>query len=124
MQCEKCEGTIPEEEVFRHGGKNYCEDCFVELRSVPKTCDPMAVRSARLTREIMGQGGENGLLPLQRQIYQHVKEAGKAKREEITQKFDLSQEELEKHVAVLRHCELIRATKVDGEVYITTFDNE
>jgi len=37
MKCEKCTSEIPEGEVFRYGGKNYCEDCYVEIRSVPKT---------------------------------------------------------------------------------------
>ncbi len=122
MECEKCGIEIPEEEVFRHGGKNYCEDCFVEIRSIPKTCDPMKVRSARLTRQLTGQGEANGLLPVQQNIYNFVKEKGKAKREEIMENFELTEEDLQKHVAVLRHCELIRAAKIGQEVYITTFN--
>ena len=122
MICEQCQQELPEEEAFKHAGKTVCEDCYVDLVSVPKTCDPMAVRSARLTRELQGQTGEDGLLPIQKQIYSFLKEQGQATREEIAEQFELSPKELEKHFAVLRHCELARGFKEGQTVYLTTMN--
>ena len=119
MLCEKCGEEISGEEVFKHAGKNYCEDCYIEAISVPQACDPMAVRSARLTRERLGHKGTDGLLPVQKEIYNYLKEHGKATREQISQEFKLDQKELEKHFSILRHCELTKGMKVGNTIYMT-----
>ncbi|NLA26797.1 MAG: hypothetical protein GX878_05320 [Firmicutes bacterium] len=119
MSCEKCGMKISEAEKFDHGGKKYCEDCYIEIVSVPKTCDPMAVRSARLTRERFGQKGTEGLLPIQNKIYSYLKERGRATREQVGQEFGLHEKELEKHFAVLRHCELVKGYKEGKVIYMT-----
>ena len=121
MKCESCNIEISEAEVFRKGARNLCEDCFVEEKSVPRTCDPMAVRSAKLTRESQGQAGAEGLMPLQKEIYDLIKEKGKIKPEELMERFKLSPQDFQKNFAVLRHCELCRMTKEDGEVFATLF---
>ena len=41
--------------MFKYAGQNYCEDCYIEAVSVPNTCDPLAVRSAWLTKEKFDQ---------------------------------------------------------------------
>jgi len=68
MVCEKCGAQVQETEIFTYGDSNLCEDCYMEIISVPKTCNPMSVRSARLTREMLGQKGVCELLPIQEQI--------------------------------------------------------
>ncbi len=122
MICSHCQQEIPEKEAFDHGGQIFCEDCYVELISVPKTCNPMSVRSALLTRQAQGQSGPEGLLPLQKEIYTFLKEQGQATREEVSRHFGLAPKELEKHFAVLRHCELARGFKDGNTVYLTTMD--
>lgn len=124
MFCEKCGVKVQETEAFRHGGRNLCEDCYVEIISVPKTCDPMAVRSARLTREMLGQKGLEGLLPIQKKIYNYIKERGEVKREDLVKEFALDPKELEKHFSVLRHCELVRGFKKGDQIYLTLMDTE
>jgi len=119
MNCEKCKTKLSNEEIFRHGGHDYCEDCYVDIVSVPKTCDPMKVRSAKLTREKFNQKGVEGLLPIQKKLYKYLEENGKATRDEIATEFQLDQKELEKHFAVLRHCELVRGFKQNDQVYLT-----
>ena len=42
----------------------------------------MAVRSARLTREKLGHKGTEGLLPIQKQIYEYIKANKEIPREE------------------------------------------
>jgi hypothetical protein len=124
MLCEKCGVEVSGEEVFKYAGQNYCEDCYIEAISVPKTCDPMAVRSARLTREKFGQRGTDGLLPIQKRIYNYLQEHGEATREQIAKEFKLEQKELEKHFSVLRHCELVRGFKKGDEIYLTLMNAE
>ena len=119
MLCEKCGGKILDGEMFKHGGQDLCEDCYLEIISVPKACDPLAVRSARLTREKLGQAGTAGLLPVQKGIYEYLQERVKATKDEIAAAFNIDQKELEKHFAVLRHCELVRGMKEEGKIYMT-----
>ena len=121
MICERCKETIPEnDDVFDHYGKKLCEDCYIGAVQPPRSCDPTAVHSAKTTREMLGQSGTDGLTPLQKRIYDLICEKGKILREELMASFELPQWEMEKQFAVLRHCELIRATKEDGKIYITT----
>ena len=125
MLCEKCGMEISEkEEVFRYAGRNYCEDCYLEAISVPKACDPMAVRSARLTRERLGQTGTEGLLPVQKNIYNYLHEHAKATKEQLAQLFKLEPKELEKHLAILRHCELVKGRKEGNTIYMTLMNAE
>ena len=122
MLCEKCGEEIPQDEVYNYAGQYLCEDCYVEIISVPKTCDPMKVRSARLTREKLGQKGTDGLLPLQKNIYNYLQEHGKATREQLAKVFNLDNKELEKHFSVLRHCELVKGYKEKDKVYLTLME--
>ena len=121
MLCDICGKEVPEAEVEYHGEQKLCEDCFVEVLSVPKACNPMAVRSARITRESQGQQGTAGLLPIQEEIYLFVKEKEKITRADVSRHFNLSPKDLENHFAVLRHCELVRGFKEGNEIYLTTF---
>ncbi|NLA12225.1 MAG: hypothetical protein GX883_08880 [Firmicutes bacterium] len=122
MQCEKCGATISGEELFEHGGKKYCEDCYIEAATVLKTCDPLAVRAARVTREKSGQKGAEGLLPVQKKIYEYLQEHGRATREQIAGELQLEQKDLEKHFSVLRHCELVKGFKEGNTIYMTLMD--
>lgn len=119
MICAKCGAAISGDEIYNHAGQDYCEDCYLGIVSVPKTCDPMAVRSARITRERLGQKGTEGLLPVQKNIYCYLQKHGKATREEIANEFNLGQKELETHISVLRHCELAKGLKEGNKVYMT-----
>ncbi|HBV98187.1 MAG: hypothetical protein JL50_00240 [Peptococcaceae bacterium BICA1-7] len=121
MICDRCKETIPEgDDVFDHYGKNLCEDCYIGAVQPPRSCDPTAVDSARSTRAMLGQSGTQGLTPIQKRIYELICEKGKISREELFKSFELPQWEMEKQFAILRHCELVRATKEDGIIYVTT----
>lgn len=119
MLCAKCGAEISGEEVFQYAGEDYCEDCYIEAISVPKTCDPMAVRSARLTREKSGHTGTEGLLPIQKKIYNYLQEHGDTTREQMAREFKLEQRELEKHFSILRHCELVKGRKEGNKIFMT-----
>lgn len=121
MICVRCQETIPDvDEVFEYYGKKMCEDCYVGTVQPPKSCDPTAVYSARSARIQSGHSGSDGLTPLQKQIYDFIKERGEITWEEFIKSFDTTKWEMEKQFAILRHCELIRATKKGHQIYITT----
>lgn len=121
MRCTQCGQSVPEGENYSHAGKELCEDCYLEAVSIPKTCDLLSVRAARVDRESRGIKGEEGLLPIQKEIFIFVKEKQKVTREEIAGRFNLSPKELEKHFAVLRQGELAKANKEGNTVYLKPF---
>ena len=100
-------------------GKILCEDCYIYESDPPKACDPLAVASALSVRKQLGQSGAEGLTERQKKIYLIIEEKGKATKEELVEALNVKSEVLESEFAVLRHCELVRAQKEDGKVFIT-----
>ncbi len=94
-----------------------CEDCYLDLVAVPKTCDPWAVHSAKHT-----PGHERTLLPAQERILELLRSEGPLTLETLCSRLSLSPDEFRSHFATLRHMELARATKVGDEVRYTLFD--
>lgn len=79
------------------------ESCHV------RTCDPWPAYSAKRLRT-----SKERLTYLQKAIHNFVKSKGKAIKEKIADKFDLSQVKTENQLAILRHLELTKAKK-EGE---------
>ena len=98
-----------------------CEDCFIDVRSPAKACNPWAVYLATQTRETAGLRGSAGLTELQRAICEFVRSQGKATTEELKANLKITQRELEKELATIRHCELIKGHKEGNKVYIVPF---
>jgi hypothetical protein len=119
MQCDRCCINLKEGETYNFHGKILCEDCYFYETNPPKACDPMAVSTALSIRKQMGQTGINGLIDLQKTIYKTIEAHGKITREELSKNLNLKIEEIDQQFAILRHCELIRATKEGNRVYLT-----
>ncbi len=83
-----------------------------------KPCDPWAVYLA--TQHSSGPKGE-GLTPSQKEIYEFIKNKGKATAAEVMKNFHITQRDLESVVAILRHCELVRGQKEGDKVYLVPF---
>ena len=124
MECARCKQTVPEGESYNYYGKTLCEDCYIQAIEPPRTCDVAAVHAAKTHREMFGQTGTEGLTEQQKNIFEYVKKQNKATKPELISTFGLSALELERLIAVLRHCELIRARKIENEIYIIPFDLE
>ena len=90
----------------------------MDAMSPNKACDPWAVYSATRTRESGGLKGVDGLTPLQKEIYEYIRDKGRVTGEELMTKFRLTQRELETQFATLRHCELARGQKEGDKVYL------
>jgi len=118
MICVRCQEEIPEGDEMNYMGQVLCEDCYVEAVSLPKTCDVAAVYSAKMARKAAGQQGTEGLSELQKEIYEYVKvNGGKVPFEDLMKKFQLSDPEMRRVFATLRHCELLKGTVIDGIPY-------
>ena len=122
MKCNRCNREIREAESFKHLSETLCEDCYMDVRALAKSCDPWAVYTATRTRESTGDTGTEGLNSLQHSIYMFVKNRGKVTAEEIITKFNISQRDLQNQFATLRHCELIKGRKENDKIYIVPFE--
>jgi predicted HTH transcriptional regulator len=106
---------------LKHGQQVLCEDCYIDATHRVQTCDPLAVRSAKLFRKTSGPEAEKGLTGLQKSIFKFIKSRGKVTAVELVSEFRISPQELENQIAILRHCELVKGQKEGSKVYLTPF---
>ena len=118
IKCQSCGKEIAEDEVFATEGKTLCENCYIDVGHRIRVCDPWAERSKMIFREGHGLKGTDGLTDLQKEIYEYIREKGKATRAELVERFQLPMPELENQFAILRHCQLLKGKKEGDAVYI------
>ena len=119
MLCPKCNAEIPVGEEVKFRGQTLCEDCYIELLEPPRSCDVAAVHAAKSARRDAGQEGTEGLTALQKSIYDYVEAEGPVTHAQIMDKLNFSRLQLDKNFAILRHCELLRAFRQDGQIFVT-----
>ena len=124
MKCTRCGREVQECDSYTHRGETLCEDCYLDIRLEVKACDPWAVYSASRFRESRDLKGSEGLNELQKAIYDFVKSKGKVTRQEVMESFMLPEQEMQRQLAILRHCELVKGYKEDGKVYLVPFSQE
>ncbi len=118
--CEICGKKIDDQQSYGHSGSIYCEDCYMDILSPPKACDPWAVYTARSS--LQGQDKFSVLTPLQCRIVGLIKEKGEATAEEIMQNLNLTEQEFKREFAVLRHMEVLKGTKKETITMYRLFD--
>lgn len=118
MKCEKCANEIPPDEIHEHAGRTLCEDCYLEIMVTPKTCDPWAVHSAKNT---VSKG--TVLTEGQQKIFDLIKAEGPLPLDQILTRLGISEEQFRRNFATLRHMELAKARKMEGQVCYTLFDD-
>ena len=91
------------------------------LLNPPRSCDPTAVTTAVSARRQARQSGMEGLTDVQRRILEIIGDKGKVTRDELNEALELPATEIERQLAVLRHCELIRAVKEHNKVFLTAW---
>jgi predicted HTH transcriptional regulator len=84
----------------------------------------MAVASALSVRKQLGQTGSSGLSELQQRIYDAVEKYGKITKEDLAKTMGIKSEQLEQEFAFFRHCELLRALREDGKIYLTKWEKK
>jgi predicted transcriptional regulator len=91
----------------------------MDILSPPKACDPWAVHSAQTF--LKGKDKFSTLTPLQSKIVNYIKERGASTAEEMIRNLHLTEEELRREFAVLRHMEVLRATKKGEKILYVLF---
>jgi DNA-directed RNA polymerase subunit RPC12/RpoP len=117
--CAKCDKKIEKQQGYEHQGKLFCEDCYMDILSPPKACDPWAVHSAQTF--LKGKDKLSTLAPLQLKLVNYLKQKGEATLDELIENLNLTEEELRREFAVLRHMEILRATKKGDRIYYLLF---
>jgi late competence protein required for DNA uptake (superfamily II DNA/RNA helicase) len=118
VKCQECGCSVPQDECMVSDGKTLCEDCYIAASHRIRVCDPWGEHSKMVFRESHGLKGTEGLTDLQKEIYEFIESRGKATRDEIAQRFNLSPQELENEFAILRHCQLLKGMKEGDKVYL------
>jgi predicted transcriptional regulator len=91
----------------------------MDILSPPKACDPWAVYSAQTF--LKGKDKLSTLTPLQRSIVNYIKKKGEATLEDLIENLNLREEELRREFAVLRHMEILKATKKGEKIFYILF---
>lgn len=118
MKCEKCAVRISVEDKFAYSGQTLCEDCYLDIVTIPKTCDPWAVHSAKSTPII-----SDGLTAEQQEILDLIKNKGPLTAERICAELSINSNEFQRNFATLRHMELARGFRKGEQVYYTLFND-
>ncbi len=111
--CEQCGKTIPEGEEREKDGRILCEDCYIDLISSPRACDPWAVYNAKGL-----SGSVEDLTPQQADILAYLEKTGGATPEEIAEQLHIQPADLDREFAVLRHMEKVRGRLENGKKII------
>ncbi len=119
MRCQRCNAEINSGEEFRYKDEILCEDCYLDVIAKPQACDPWAVYQAKQTST---QDAE--LTETQRSIYELLKASAPLSEEQICSQLGISKDEFATNFAILRHMELTKACKVQGEKRFTIFGYE
>jgi hypothetical protein len=108
-KCGKCGAVIEASETYEFAGEALCEDCYLEQRIKPVTCDPWAVYAAKRTKGTVPQ-----LTEIQQRILDLIKTAGPLEASGICMRLGISETQFQNNFATLRHMELAKAFK-DGD---------
>ena len=120
MKCERCDVIIENGEDMKLHGRMLCEDCYIDLLSPVKACDPWAVHSAKtLLKE---QGHELQLNQLQQKILELLREQGPIQPGELSGFLQEKEADIERVLASLRHMEKVRGELRDGKRYVRLWD--
>jgi len=116
MQCKRCKSVIPEGEEMELHGQVLCEDCYTDLLSPLRACDPWAVHSARTFLENRREGIE--LNPIQQKILEILRNDGPQEPVNLCERLQIKETDLERDIATLRHMEKIRGKLKGGKKLI------
>lgn len=110
MKCSRCSAEIEPGEERKHLDQIICEDCYMEVLSPMRTCDPWAIHSAKSFEK--HSDSKDLLTPIQSKILGILKQTGGAEAQVLLEKLNnkLTPNELDRELAALRHME-----KIGGE---------
>jgi hypothetical protein len=101
-----------DDESHEHYDKILCDDCYVNVLSPTRTCDPWAVHSAKRLETCSSQ--ELAVNETQGLIIRFLQDVGDAEPAEICRKLSIDPDQFEREVAALPHAEKVRGQLKDG----------
>ena len=113
MQCERCNMNIARGEERNLYNQVLCEECYMDLLSPAKACDPWAVYSAKTFLKNDSSG--LGLTRVQQRLLEILQEEGPQERTDLCERLQLKEADLERELATLRHMEKIRGELRGGK---------
>jgi predicted HTH transcriptional regulator len=96
------------------------EDCYIDLLSPAKACDPWAVYSAKTL--IKQQGQEAQLNQLQKEILELLHKEGAIEAGKLPERLQAREADIERELASLRHMEKVRGELRDGKRLVRLWD--
>jgi hypothetical protein len=116
MKCERCETVVPEEEQRLLNGQILCEDCYLDLLSPLRVCDPWAVHSAMTS--VKGAAADLELTSVQQKIVEILQNDGPQEPANLCAMLQIKYTDLERDLATLRHMQKIRGELIGGKKLI------
>lgn len=113
MICEKCKAEVSEQDVHEHAGLSLCDECYIDMLAAPKTCDPWAVYSATRTPA--------QITSAQQKIVDLINTKGPLSAEQICSALNIDERDFQSNFSTLRHMELAKACKQDGQILYIPF---
>jgi hypothetical protein len=120
LHCSRCNRELTEDQAYVNKGKIYCDDCLMDIGLSLKDCDPWASYVDTAGRKRHGEKGAAGMTDEETKIYEFIKGQGKATRQEVMRKFNLSEANLGLQLLPLMHSELVKERSEDGKQYLVT----
>lgn len=117
MKCDKCKVEIDDGEEREHKGDILCEDCYMDVLSPAKFCDPWADYAAKSHIE---KNPNSSLNANQTKIIQILKDYGEVEPAFLMDKLKdkISIEDGERECAALHRMDIISIKNNDGKVII------
>lgn len=120
MNCDRCGQQIPLDEEMDHYGQTLCEECYMQVLSPARACDPWAVRSAQVLSRIDESYAD--LSDVQKMIIDLLRETGGVEPWVLAKRLNIALPELERELATLRHMEKIRGKMQQGKKIICLWE--
>ena len=121
VNCKSCGELISIKESYLVDGVRVCDDCYLEKSQRVIACNPLVTFSAKKFQASDGVEAKDRLNDIQKAIFNFIASKGKVTVKELSEKFNLSKNETENQIAILRHLELTKAKKEDYKIYIVAF---
>ena len=112
MKCDRCGESVAPEEVREIHGQRVCEDCYMDLLSPARPCDPWAAMAAKSASQL--SEGEESMTETQHGILD-ILGRGPLTLEDLARKSNLGQVQLERELATLHRMEKIGANLENGQ---------
>ena len=115
MECDQCRARISENLMCEHLGRKLCEECYMDVLSPVKTCDPWAAFNAKSF-----EGEPVKLCETQEQILDVLKTKGPLSPDQLLAALsgDWTYGTLEREFATLKRLEKIRAVREEGQILL------